>query len=119
MANSANPARPAPGRRLCALAELENPGSRGFRWRSDTAMFGGFIVRRGDQVVGFVDRCPHAGWPMGFLDGRYLTRDGAHILCAGHGALFEFDGVCVAGPCYRQILEPWPVEVRDGEVFTA
>jgi nitrite reductase/ring-hydroxylating ferredoxin subunit len=82
-------------------------------------MFAGFVVRRGDQIVGYVDRCPHAGWPLAFIDGRYLTRDGAHILCAGHGALFELDGACVAGPCHGQSLELWPIEVRDGEVFTA
>jgi len=33
--------------------------------------------------------------------------------------LFELDGACVAGPCHGQSLELWPIEVRDGEVFTA
>ncbi|MFZ5719780.1 MAG: Rieske (2Fe-2S) protein [Pseudomonadota bacterium] len=114
-----NPARPAPGSRLCALAEIADPGARGFRFRHEDRLFAGFLVRRGAEVQGFVDSCPHAGWPLSALDDRYLTRDERHILCAGHGALFAFDGQCVAGPCAGDRLTPWPVEVRGGEVFTA
>lgn len=104
--------------RLCALSDLADPGAKGFQFREGAALFAGFVVRRGDAVAGYVDSCPHAGWPLASLDGRYLTRDGTHVICAGHGALFDLAGACVAGPCYRQSLEPWPVEVRGGEVFT-
>ncbi|RAK63330.1 Rieske (2Fe-2S) protein [Phenylobacterium kunshanense] len=114
-----NPARPPAGTRLCALAEIQDPGGKSFRFRHDTRMFAGFVVRQGDGVRGFVDSCPHAGWPLSALDDRYLTRDARHILCAGHGALFTLDGLCVAGPCVKQSLAPWPVEVRDDEVWTA
>ena len=77
-----------------------------------------FLVREGQGVRGFIDQCPHAGWPLGF-DDRYLTKAGDHILCAGHGALFDLDGVGVTTPCVGERLTPWPVALRDGEVFTA
>ena len=83
-----NPARPPPGQRLCALAEIADPGAKGFRFRADSRLFAAFLVRRGDDVSGWIDQCPHAGWPLGAFDDRYLTRDGAHILCTGHGGLF-------------------------------
>lgn len=105
--------------RLCALADLADPGTRGFRFREGSRLFAGFVLREGEAVRGFVDSCPHAGWPLSALDDRYLTRDGRHILCAGHGALFALDGACVAGPCAGETLSPWPVVVRGGEVFTA
>lgn len=105
--------------RLCALADLADPGAKGFGFREGSALFAGFVVRRGAEVAGYVDSCPHAGWPLASLDGRYLTRDGAHLLCAGHGALFDLAGACVAGPCYGQRLAPWPVTVSEGEVVTA
>ena len=114
-----NPARPAPGLRLCALAEIEDPGGKSFRFREGSRMFAGFVLRRGEAATGFVDSCPHAGWPLAPLDDRYLTRDKAHILCAGHGALFDLEGLCLAGPCHGERIAAWPVEVRDGEVFTA
>ena len=117
MANS-NPARPPAGVRLCALADLADPGAKGFSFREGSALFAGFVVRRGAEVTGYVDSCPHAGWPLASLDGRYLTRDGTHILCAGHGALFDLAGACVAGPCHRQSLDAWPVAVRDDAVVT-
>jgi nitrite reductase/ring-hydroxylating ferredoxin subunit len=114
-----NPARPPPGLRLCALAELADPGTRGFRFREGSRLFAGFVVREGEAVRGFVDSCPHAGWPLAALDDRYLTRDGRHILCSGHGALFRLDGACIAGPCFGDRLAPWRVVIRDGEVFTS
>lgn len=114
-----NPARPGPGLRLCALDELADPGARGFRFREGSRLFAGFLVREGASVRGFVDSCPHAGWPLSALDDRYLTRDGRHILCAGHGALFRLDGPCVAGPCAGQALEPWPVALVGGDIVTA
>lgn len=104
--------------RLCALAELADPGAKGFRFRQDSRLFAGFVVREGDTVRGYVDSCPHAGWPLAGWEDRYLTRSGEHILCAGHGALFRLDGACVAGPCLGDHLRAWPVEVREGVVVT-
>lgn len=105
--------------RLCALAEIGDPGGKSFRFRDGSRLFAGFVIRRGGAATGFVDSCPHAGWPLAQLDDRYLTRDKRFILCAGHGALFELSGRCVAGPCMGERLAPWAVEVRGDEVFTA
>ncbi|MBX3481281.1 MAG: Rieske (2Fe-2S) protein [Caulobacter sp.] len=114
-----NPARPPAGTPLCRLDALEDPGARGFRFRVDDLQFAGFVVRAGGTLSGWVDSCPHAGWPLAMAD-RYLTREKDLILCAGHGALFRLeDGVCVAGPCAGRALEPWPVRIRDGGVETA
>jgi nitrite reductase/ring-hydroxylating ferredoxin subunit len=105
--------------RLCSLAEIADPGAKGFRFRQDQALFAGVVVRRGPLLAGYVDTCPHAGWPLAALDERFLTRGGEHILCSGHGALFDLaDGACVTGPCLGQRLTPWPVVLRGAEVFT-
>ena len=117
--SSENPARPPAGQRLCALADIADPGAKTFRFRADTRLFAGFVVRAGGAVRGWVDQCPHAGWPLGALDDRYLTRDGRHILCAGHGGLFDLGGIGTGTPCMGLRLAPWPVEVRGGEIVTA
>ena len=115
-----NPARPAPGARLCALADIADPGSKGFVFRQGDALFAGFLVRLGDEVAGYVDRCPHAGTPLALNPDRYLTRQADMILCSTHGALFRIgDGHCIAGPCAGQRLQPWAVGIVDGEVRTA
>ena len=116
----ANPARPAAGVRLCALSELKDPGSRGFLFREGEALFMGFVVRRGDEVAGWIDHCPHAGMPLAVVPDRYLTREGDLILCASHGALFRpDDGRCVGGPCAGRSLWSWPVRVDGDTVVTA
>ncbi len=115
-----NPARPAPGTVLCALADLADPGSKGFMFRQGEALFLGFVTRTGGAVAGWVDRCPHAGLPLAMAPNRYLTREGDLILCATHGALFRpGDGRCVGGPCAGQALTPWPVRVEADRVVAA
>ncbi len=48
-----------------------------------------------------------------------MTADAALIACSWHGALFDPDnGACVGGSCVGARLAPWPVEVRDGTLFT-
>ncbi len=78
------------------------------------------MVRKNGAVHGYVDTCPHAGWPLAAYPDRYLTREADRILCFGHGALFRIeDGVCLAGPCQGQQLQPWPVAAgADGVVRT-
>jgi nitrite reductase/ring-hydroxylating ferredoxin subunit len=114
-----NPARPAASVVLCALADLAEPGARGFTFRSGDYVFSGFLVRSGGEVRGYIDRCPHAGFPLALFGDRYLTREGDLIICASHGALFRpDDGVCVGGPCAGQRLTPWPVRLEAGQVVT-
>lgn len=119
--STSNPARPPQGAALCPLTEIPDPGARGFDFRSGEAVFAGFVVRKAGLVRGYVDICPHAGWPLAVLPDRYLTREGDRIFCGGHGALFRIeDGLCTSGPCEGDRLEPWPVAVdADGMVRTA
>jgi nitrite reductase/ring-hydroxylating ferredoxin subunit len=115
-----NPARPAAGARLCALADIKDPGAKSFVFRDGEMLFLAFVVRKDGVVRGYVDRCPHAGMPLAGFGDRYLTRTGDLILCATHGALFRpHDGMCVAGPCAGLALTVWPVAIEGDEVVCA
>ena len=114
-----NPAQPEPGLRLCAVDEVADPGAKGFVFRKAEALFAGFLVRRDGEVFGYIDRCPHVGTPLAFMQDRFLTREGDLILCSTHGALFRIgDGHCIAGPCEGLRLWPWKIAVHKGAVFT-
>ena len=105
---------------LCAEDDIADPGSRGFVLQIGEAFFHGFVVRKNGQVAGWVDRCPHAGFPIAMELDRYLTPDGSLIICGWHGAIFEpLSGSCVGGPCAGGKLTPWPVEARGGVIRTA
>ena len=105
---------------LCPLDTIGDGTARNFVLEMRAGRFHGFVVRRGERVHGYVDRCPHAGVPLAKRLDDYLTPDGALIACSWHGALFAIDdGLCVGGPCVGQALTAWPVAVRGGSIVTA
>ena len=107
------------GVKLGPLAMIDDGAARNFVLQLRAGRFHGFVVRRGESVVGYVDRCPHMGVPLAQTLDAYLTPDGARIACAWNGALFEVaDGLCVGGPCAGASLTPWPVTVADGAIVT-
>lgn len=109
-----------PGVRLCALADIPDPGARNFVLQLRAGRFHGFVVRQGDEVHGYVDRCPHMGLPLAQKLDDYLTPGGDLISCSWHGALFALkDGLCVGGPCTGARLTSWPVETDGVDVRTA
>jgi nitrite reductase/ring-hydroxylating ferredoxin subunit len=104
---------------LGSIELIADGAARNFVLEMKAGRFHGFVVRRGGEVFGYVDRCPHAGLPLARELDAYLTGDGALIQCGWHGALFEVaSGACVGGPCVGARLTRWPVEVRDGMVVT-
>ncbi len=103
---------------LCALADLSDPGSRGFRVWRDGAPVEIFLVRRHGRVFAYRNSCPHTGGPLDWVPDRFLDVDERLIQCATHDALFRIeDGRCIAGPCAGQALVAVPVEVREGQVW--
>lgn len=109
-----------PGVRLGPIDLIADGAARNFVLEMKAGRFHGFAVRSGDNVTGYVDRCPHMGLPLAQELDAYLTGDKSLIQCSWHGALFRIDdGACVGGPCTGAALNPWPLEVRDGAIFTA
>jgi nitrite reductase/ring-hydroxylating ferredoxin subunit len=108
---------PERGTTLCAVDEIANDsgkelviGGEGGEWP-----FRMFVVRRGDDVWGYVNACPHQHIPLNYFPDRFVSQDEQFIQCANHGALFNFDdGYCVSGPCAGQTLQPVPLTVRNG-----
>jgi nitrite reductase/ring-hydroxylating ferredoxin subunit len=110
----------AAGAVLARLADLPDGATHGFDLTDDEWPLRGFLVRVGDAVHAYVNRCPHAGRPLNFLPDRFLSADGELIQCCAHGALFEKDtGLCIAGPCVDESLRRIAVELTDGEVRLA
>ena len=109
-----------PGLRLGPLNMVADGKARSIVVQMRAGRFHGFVVRHGEYVHGYVDRCPHAGVPLAQKLDDYLSPDGTLIACSFHGALFTIDtGRCIGGPCIGQHLTPWPVEVVNGNLTTA
>jgi nitrite reductase/ring-hydroxylating ferredoxin subunit len=105
--------------RLCALGDVPNPGCLEVSWGDGRWPLALFLVRRGDCVYGYLNRCPHAGHELNLRANEFLTRDGELILCRSHGAQFRIeDGYCVTGPCPGGMLESFDPVIREDQVFT-
>ncbi|WP_223457565.1 MULTISPECIES: Rieske (2Fe-2S) protein [unclassified Pseudomonas] len=106
-------------RRLCHLEQIAPGQSLGFRTESidhDDI----FLVNECGNIFGYKNSCPH--WPgstMPVRKNRYLDSESRHIVCSGHGALFEINsGLCIKGPCLGLRLTPVSLEISEaGEIF--
>ena len=71
------------------------------------------VVREGETIAAYVNRCPHFRIPLDV--GRGIRTFRNHVLCANHYAAFRFaDGLCVEGPCLGASLERVAIAV-DGD----
>ncbi|WP_316251070.1 Rieske (2Fe-2S) protein [Sphingomonas sp. JC676] len=105
---------------LGPLTLIPDGKARNFVLEMRAGRFHGFVVRKGDTVHGYVDRCAHMALPLAQQLDEYLTPDGNLIQCSWHGALYRIeDGLCVGGPCTGARLQPWPVTVHEGSIVTA
>lgn len=105
---------------ICAVADLDDPGSRAFTIGRGDWPLRGLVVKRHGTLHAYVNRCPHAGHPLNLRPHEFLTPDRTLIVCNSHGAVFEVaTGLCVSGPCAGATLRAVPVEVRAGYVLLA
>jgi nitrite reductase/ring-hydroxylating ferredoxin subunit len=101
-------------RTLCRIDDIADGAAKGFP-PAPGGFTGLFAVRRGPDVVVYVNACPHLGVALDWRPDQFLTPDGQRILCCTHGAEFTIaDGLCTRGPCYGDRLETVPVVIEDG-----
>ena len=106
-------------RRLCHLEQIAPGQSLGFR-KESTGPDDIFLVNDCGNIYGYKNSCPH--WPgstMPVRKNRYLDSESSHIVCSGHGALFEISsGLCIKGPCIGLRLTPVSLEITEmKEIF--
>lgn len=99
---------------LCRLEDVPDPGSKGFNLGGQAL----FVVRQGQQVHVYENRCPHRGIPLEWVADQFMDQSGRLIQCATHGALFLPEtGECVAGPCSGQFLRQLPSALHQGWIY--
>lgn len=104
---------------ICKLADLKEKDAKGYSVVLDD---GGeiplVVVRRGNEVFVYRNRCPHTGVNLEWQPDQFFDLSEAFLQCATHGALFRpEDGYCLRGPCAGDSLKSLPVRVVGGEVL--
>ena len=103
---------------LCHLEEIDDPGSKGFELQRQGRTLALFVVRQGERVHAYRNRCPHTGVELNWQPDVFLGPGEQDIQCSLHGARFRIDdGLCIHGPCLGQALERLPVAVHEGRIM--
>ena len=98
------PFAPTTGTKLCSLRDIPDGGVReiifGDGKREEGKPFRMLVLRRGSEVRGYLNICPHMRLPLNIRRGPFQMPEPAVLECANHFARFRFeDGVCTDGVC--------------------
>lgn len=111
---------PPAGTRLVAASAVPDGGAVCVEITRGEARHALLVCRSGDRIVAYLNRCPHARFPLERLDGSVLVQSGRYIVCAAHGASFDLlTGAAAGGPGRGEGLTPAPVRVIADDVVIA
>lgn len=95
------------------LSNLEDGNCRGLSF-GETELF---VVKHDGLLYAYINRCPHLGIALEWLEDQFLDVEKQFIHCSTHGALFLIDsGECVSGPCQGEFLEPVEICYHGDEI---
>jgi nitrite reductase/ring-hydroxylating ferredoxin subunit len=103
---------------LASLEDVPHGTARGFAIELGGRRQRFVAVHLEGSVRVYRNRCPHRGTPLDWVPDHFLDSDGAHLVCATHGAIFRpADGFCIAGPCAGDALSAVPARVEAGRIL--
>ncbi|AVG40160.1 hypothetical protein LMG6001_05722 [Achromobacter insolitus] len=106
----------ADGAALCWLDDIPDGGSLTVNFAAQPVI----LLRRGEAVWAYLNRCPHFSVTLDAAHGAVLTYEAQVLMCAHHSALFRFeDGLCIEGPCQGAALDAVPLRQHAGRVYAA
>jgi nitrite reductase/ring-hydroxylating ferredoxin subunit len=106
-------------RRFVGVAdELAHGTSKKFTLRRGSREFEALLVNYQGDLYAFVNRCPHTGIALDWVNNQFFSVDNRYLMCATHGAVFEPPtGECIWGPCVGLSLQSVPIEIENGQVY--
>jgi nitrite reductase/ring-hydroxylating ferredoxin subunit len=106
-------------RKLVArVGELTHGASKKFKIQCGEFNREGLLVNYQGRFYAYLNRCPHVGISLDWVDNQFFTIDRRYLMCANHGAVFEPPtGECVWGPCVGAALESLALEIEGDKIF--
>jgi nitrite reductase/ring-hydroxylating ferredoxin subunit len=112
-----HPALPAADTLLCRIEDIPDGGGRVLAFGDGEQPFRLIVLRSGDSIKAWHNRCPHFGMPLALKDEWLIVKPHESLKCNVHYARFRWqDGVCDEGDCIGDRLDAIPVTVCNGEV---
>jgi nitrite reductase/ring-hydroxylating ferredoxin subunit len=121
------PHAPAPGTVLATFADLVDGQARMVNVAATTAtsdpkaIFKLLLLRSGETVQAFANRCPHFGVPLAAQQSQLIHTPHVSLTCNVHYSHFRWtDGMCTDGECVGEALLAIPTVVdAHGHVLIA
>jgi nitrite reductase/ring-hydroxylating ferredoxin subunit len=105
---------------LCRIEDLARTGAKGIVLGEGADTLDVVVVEKDGARHAFINACPHQFIPLETFPDDFFTEDRKHLVCSGHGALFEPDsGRCIEGPCEGEGLDPLAIAEQDGAIYLA
>jgi nitrite reductase/ring-hydroxylating ferredoxin subunit len=105
---------------IASVRSLEEGQSLKFEFERGGQLLEGVLVCFRGRLLAYENRCQHLPLPLDYGDNRFFTKDGRHLRCQMHGAVYEpTTGVCMRGPCLGARLAALPIEIARGKVWLA
>jgi len=106
------------GKLVGSVGELEHGTSKKFTMRRGGRDLEALLVNYQGNHFAYVNRCPHTGITLDWVNNQFFSSDNRYIMCATHGAVFEPpSGECIWGPCVGLSLQSMPIEIDDGQIY--
>jgi nitrite reductase/ring-hydroxylating ferredoxin subunit len=103
---------------IATVGELAHGASKKFTIRRGEFASEALLINYQGELLAFVNRCPHVGIALDWVDNQFFTVDQRYLMCANHGAVFEpATGECVWGPCVGAALQKLQIEIEGRKVF--
>jgi len=106
------------GKLVGSVGELEHGTSKKFTMRRGGRDLEALLVNYQGNHFAYVNRCPHTGITLDWVNNQFFSSDNRYIMCATHGAVFEPpSGECIWGPCVGLSLQSLPIEINGGQIY--
>lgn len=101
-----------------SAGELAHGTSKKFLLRRGSREFEALLVNYQGDFFAYVNRCPHTGITLDWVNNQFFSVDQRYLMCATHGAVFEPPtGECIWGPCVGLSLQSVPIEIENGRIY--
>jgi nitrite reductase/ring-hydroxylating ferredoxin subunit len=98
--------------RIPGAIQLKHGETRVFSWPSPHGDREGFVIRAGENLRAYENKCRHLSIPLDYGDGEFWYADIERIVCKTHGATYLADtGYCDDGPCAGASLTRYDLEI--------
>jgi len=110
--------KPLAAKRVGSVGELEPGTTKKFTMRRGGRDLEALLVNYQGTHFAYVNRCPHTGITLDWVNNQFFSADQRYLMCATHGAVFEPpSGECIWGPCVGLSLQSLPIEIADGQIY--